>query len=426
MKMKITPFPSYILFILVAYLFLPSCAKKNENYGATVGNIPIVRTKAPSDIHEFSSVSGGDVTSDGGSDVTARGVCWATHSNPNLAGNFKSEGKGVGPYTCNISGLTPNTKYYVRAYATNSTGTAYGNELSFTTVPAPLVITSTPDSISLVSAFCAAQVTEGGGSAVIERGFCWKAGGIPTVDDQKSINGSGNGVFKVIIKGLNPGTTYSVRAYAKNSKVLVYGNIVTFTTDVKDLDGNIYNAVNIGSQVWMVENLRVTRYSNGENIPLVSGNSAWKALSSGAYCDYFNNSSYGNTYGHLYNWAVVKDSRKIAPSGWHVPTDEEWTELTDFLDGATLSGGQLKEAGTTHWSSPNTYANNKSGFTALPGGYRYFDGDFVGLGLNASIWSSSQYDNGSAWQRNLKYNVGSTSRNTSVKSYGLSIRCIKD
>ena len=148
---------------------------------------------------------------------------------------------------------------------------------------------------------------------------------------------------------------------------------------VTDIDGNVYHTVTIGTQTWMVENLKTTRYRNGEAIPNITDNASWAALITCAYCDYNNIPSNSITYGKLYNWYAVNDSRNIAPMGWHVSTDAEWTTLTTFLGGTSIAGGKLKENGTIHWNSPNVGATNETGFSALPGGYRLNSG-FYGAG----------------------------------------------
>lgn len=154
---------------------------------------------------------------------------------------------------------------------------------------------------------------------------------------------------------------------------------------VIDIDGNVYQIVTIGTQVWMAENLKVTHYRNGDVIPNVTDGPTWAGLTTGAYCEYDNNVASVATYGRLYNWYAAVDTRNIAPDGWHVPSDEEWKQLETYLgmsqaeaDAIGLrgsdEGGMLKETGTSHWDSPNTGATNESGFTALPGGHRRYGG----------------------------------------------------
>jgi len=151
----------------------------------------------------------------------------------------------------------------------------------------------------------------------------------------------------------------------------------------------------------MVENLKVTRYRNGEPIPNITDNKAWTKLKKGAICDYDNKPSNSEMYGKLYNWYAMNDSRKIAPAGWHVPTDAEWTILTDYLGGEKVASAKLKATGTTHWTNPNTDATNESGFSALPGGYRNYSGTFNGVGYYGYWWSSTEDGSYGAWDRAL-------------------------
>jgi len=195
---------------------------------------------------------------------------------------------------------------------------------------------------------------------------------------------------------------------------------------VTDIDGNVYQTVLIGDQCWMMENLKVTHYRNGDPIPNVTDNSTWEGLTSGAYCEHNNDPGNVATYGRLYNWYAVDDSRNIAPEGWHVPTDAEWQVLVDYLGVDGVAGGKLKEAGTTHWVSPNTGATNESGFTALPGGYRCYDGGFYNMSSHAYFWSSTEYDDNYAWSRSLGFNYSEVGRSYGSKDYGFSIRCVKD
>jgi len=207
---------------------------------------------------------------------------------------------------------------------------------------------------------------------------------------------------------------------------------------VSDIDGNVYHAVKIGTQWWMAENLKVTRYRNGDPVPSVTEDMRWTDLSSGAYCVYDNNENNKEIYGLLYNWFAVNDNRGVAPEGWHIPTDTEWKELEMHLgmsqseaDGTdwrgTDEGGKLKDEGTVHWNSPNTGATNESGFSALPGGYRsYFTGTFNEVNSNASFWTSWEYNPSGAWSRKLGHNTSAIHRYNLIKNYGFSIRCVKD
>lgn len=205
------------------------------------------------------------------------------------------------------------------------------------------------------------------------------------------------------------------------------GNKTISVNTVTDIDGNSYNTVKIGTQIWMAENLKTTKYRNGDPIPNVTDGTQWNNLTTGAYCDYNNTVINSITYGRLYNWYTVSDIRNIAPTGWHVPTDDEWTTLTTYLGGIDVAGGKLKESGTTHWPSPNT-STNESGFSALPGGYRYNSGEFNLLGGYCLLWSSTQNSTSGGWTRSLNTSNSLEGRYEpdSAKSYGFSVRCLRD
>lgn len=209
---------------------------------------------------------------------------------------------------------------------------------------------------------------------------------------------------------------------------------------VTDIDGNTYPIVTIGEQVWMAENLKVTRYRNGEAIPKVLIDIEWEMLDrteKGAYCVRKNYEANVDTFGYLYNWYAVNDSRNIAPEGWHVPTEGEWKELEMYLgmsqseaenygNRGTDEGGKLKETGTVHWRSPNEGATNESGFTALPGGRRIPSGNYSPSGFEACFWSGSEKSDISAWIRMLQFQNSEIGRDRSSKLEGCSIRLIQD
>jgi len=208
----------------------------------------------------------------------------------------------------------------------------------------------------------------------------------------------------------------------------VFNATKTYET-MTDQNGNIYKTITIGSQTWMAENLHVTSYRNGDPIPLVTNSANWIALTTGAYCNYANTTDKDKiaTYGSLYNWYTVADARNIAPAGWHVPSDAEWTTLTTYLGGESIVSGIMKEVGTTHWLSPNTNATNESGFTALPSGYRdYGAGAFEGLGMDGSWWSSTATGTTGAWFRNLYYQRANCYRGDGSKKFGVTVRLVKD
>ena len=223
----------------------------------------------------------------------------------------------------------------------------------------PTVTTAGMSSITPTTAVCGGTISSDGGAAVTARGVCWGATAAPTTLGSKTTDGAGSGSFTSSISGLTPNTLYYVRAYAINSAGTGYGEPQDFrtlpqTSTVTDIDGNVYQTVTIGTQEWMAENLKVTHYRNGDPIQLVTDDSSWSNLSTGAYCDYDNDGDNVAVYGRLYNWFAVNDSRAIAPAGWHVATAADWQTLIDILGGDAVAGGKMKEAGTAHWLAPNT------------------------------------------------------------------------
>ena len=198
-------------------------------------------------------------------------------------------------------------------------------------------------------------------------------------------------------------------------------------TTVTDVDGNVYSTVTIGTQEWLVGNLKTTKYSDGTSIPLVTNDGAWNALLTPGYCWYNNDeATYKDPYGALYNWHTI-NSGDLCPIGWHVPTHSEWIELTDYLGGLAEAGGKLKEAGTEHWNSPNAGATNESGFTALPGGYRFDNGAFDFINIFGYWWSASEANNPfNSWYRELSYYGSNVYELFCVKKSGFSVRCLKD
>jgi uncharacterized protein (TIGR02145 family) len=387
--------------------------------------VPILTTKAASNISYTSATSGGNITSDGGATITTRGVCWNITGNPTITDNKTSDGNGTGAFTSNLSSLTDGTKYYVRAYATNSKGTSYGAEQTLTTsaITTPIITTTAISNISYTSATSGGNITSDGGASVTARGVCWNTTGIPTITDNKTSDGAGSGTFTSNLFGLKESTTYYIRAYALNHKGIIYGQEISLSipdAPLKDIDGNIYNIVTIGTQTWMADNLRTTKYNDGASIPNVIDNTSWAAQSTPAYCWYNNDSAiYANPYGALYNWYAV-NTGKLCPLGWHVPSNIEWTILMNYIGGENVAGGKLKEKGTTHWNSQNT-GTDDYGFKGIPGAYR--TNSFAAWGFDAEWWSSS-VSNFGMWQI-LSYS-NSLDNHVSENYIGASVRCVRD
>jgi uncharacterized protein (TIGR02145 family) len=397
---------------------------------------PTVSTAAASAVTQTSATSGGDVTADGGAAVTARGVCYGLTANPTLSNSVVTTGAGTGAFVSDLAGLTPGTLYHVRAYATNSAGTGFGSDVTFTTgaVLAPTLTTAAATAITLSGATSGGEVTADGGGTVTARGICYATAPNPTTSNTVVASGAGTGVFASSITGLAQGTQYYVRAYATNSAGTSYGNQITFNTNLADVDGNSYKTVTIGTQIWMAENLKTTLYNTSTAIPLVTDATAWIALTTPGYCFYDNNEGTNKPlYGALYNWWAAHDAT-LCPTGWHVPVESEFTTLELFLgmDPAvtptwdfrgTDQGTQLKS--TTGWTTGN--GTNTSGFNALPGGYRYnVDGTYNLAGSMTYFWAADELDATRGWYRRLDGAQTGVSKGATEKPAGKYIRCLKN
>jgi len=389
--------------------------------------IPVLTTTAVSTISQTTAVSGGNITVDNGGSVTSRGVCWSTNQNPTIIDSKTADGTGTGIFTSSITGLLSGTTYYVRAYATNSAGTGYGSQISFTTVGLPTVTTTPITIITNTTASSGGNVTAAGGATVTDRGVCWSLSQNPTISDNKTSNGTGTGSFTISITGLVSGTSYYARAYATNSAGTSYGNEVSFTTSITDIDGNVYQTIKIGNQVWMAENLKTTKYRNGDLIGTTNPTSLDISSESAPKYQWAYGGNENNVpiYGRLYTWEALNDSRNIAPAGWHVARDDEWTTLTTNLGGLSVAGGKLKESGTNHWNSPNTGATNETGFNALPGGLRRSDGLFFSIGDYGSWWTSSGLSI-NAWVYTMNNTGTNVFRGNDSIRHGFSVRCVRD
>jgi len=368
--------------------------------------VPTLTTTAATSITSTSASSGGNITADGGSAVTSRGVCWATTANPTTANPKTTDATGTGIYVSNLTGLLPGTVYHIRAYATNTAGTAYGSDVSFTTVAAgaPVLTTSPITSIDVTTAVSGGTISSDGGGAITDKGVCWSTSASPTTADSKTTNGTGSASFPSNLAGLLAGTTYYVRAYATNSAGTAYGNQVIFNTKIADIEGNKYNTVTIGTQVWMAENLKTIHYNDNTAIPLITDKPLWVAATAPAYCWYNDDQTTNKPlYGAMYNWFTVYTG-KLCPAGWHVPSDAEYMTLESFLGMApgtdpgqlgawdwrgTDQGSQMKN--TTGWAA-GMNGTNTSGWSALPGGYRYGASGTYNDAGNLSYWWTS--DNG--------------------------------
>lgn len=331
----------YLFRILGVLLFLTTsllgCVKK----------LPEITTLEASEIGAFTAISGGNITSDGGSEIISRGICWNVTQNPTLSDNITIDGTGPGRFTSSLRLLSPYTEYYVRAYATNDKGTNYGNQVSFKTT------------VGIV---------------------------------------------------FNPNLNYG---------------------SVTDIDGNYYKTIQIGTQTWMAENLRTSKFNTGTNIPLVTDGTVWSNLTTPAYCWYNNDASVNKVmYGALYNWYAI-NTGNLCPIGWHVSSDSEWETLVWYLGSISdFFQKKLKETGTNHWLSnpPGEIhdATNSSGFTALPGGMNSGNGGFWFLKSQGFWWTSTEVNLTTAASRTLYFSPMGGLFEAHVKCLGFSVRCVKN
>ena len=349
-------FTLFTIFIFSVTLIFNSC-KKKENNPETNVTLAVLTTTDAINVSATSITSGGNISNDGGGTISARGVCWSTNPEPTINDSKTTDGNGTGTFASTVNGLTAGKlRYYVRAYATNEAGTAYGNSVRFSTLP----------------------------------------------------NAAGS---------------------------------------VTDVEGNTYALVQVGTQVWMAENLKTKHYSNGQKISdqqmtepvqYVTDNSQWGSMTTGAYCYYDNNPINESEWGPLYNFYAAIDSRNVCPLGFHVPSDAEWKTLEMSLGMSqaeadlnnlrgTDEGNKMKETDTLHWDAPNAEATNSSGFTGIPGGARNYDGStFDDLGISGAWWTTTAGGSLECWCHYLQHGTSQVGRVSTFRAAGLSIRCIKD
>jgi uncharacterized protein (TIGR02145 family) len=312
-------------------------------------------------------------------------------------------------------------------------------------LPLPILTTANVTEVSLTTALSGGNITDDGGTNVTVRGVCWGTAADPTISDSKTIDGTGYGNFTSQLTCLRENTLYFIRAYATNSTGTGYGNEIWFSTNaasvfninltygtLTDTEEIVYRSIKIGAQTWMAENLKTSRYRNGDLIGTTSVPSLNTTAEVGPKYQwaYDGNENNVEVYGRLYTWYTITDNRNVCPSGWHVPNDDEWATLEDYLGGWKNAGGKLKESGTTHWQVPNEGANNESGFTALPGGMRFENGTFTYLGTVGLWWSSDEANPNSpsamSWSVQYNSSVLSMGWTGDANGRGLSVRCIKD
>ena len=501
------------------------------------GTLATVTTANISNITETTAQGGGNVMDDGGSTVAARGICWNTSPSPTISNSHTTDGTGTGNFISDLTGLTPNTEYYVRAYATNDEGTAYGNQLTFTTdaFQTPTVTTAVATGITATYAQTGGNVTDEGSGSVTAKGVCWDTSPNPNLNDNYTTDGSGSGSFISILNGLTPNTTYYIKAYAANTYGTSYGNQISFTTaeatlpgadftadiligdaplsisftdlstyspyqwfwefgdgftsftqhpthtynvagvytvsltvdnvygsdmetktnyitvnatggvpcpDIPTVNygGQVYNTVLIGSQCWLKESLNIgTKIDGSQNM---QDNSLIEK-----YC-FDDDEDNCDVYGGMYQWnemmqyTTIPGYQGICPNGWHIPTDEEWKQLEGEVDSQydypDPEWDQFNEwrgfdAGKNLKSTSGWYNNGNGsdlyGFSALPGGERRENGVFQGLTFFNQFWTSDLNEvpgYSYAYWRDVSYDSDGIQRYSYSKNKGLYVRCLKN
>jgi uncharacterized protein (TIGR02145 family) len=407
---------------------------------------PIVSTTDVTEISYTTATCGGNVTNEGGSTILSLGICWNKSPSPTIENDKTIQTGSLGTFTSNITHLSQNTKYYVRAYATNSVSTSYGNEVAFTTIPGavPTLTTAPITCITQTSSLSGGNITSDNGSKIIARGVCWGTSVNPSTSDNKTTDGTDTGNFVSNLTGLIGNTLYYVRAYATNSLGTQYGDQLSFTTyalTVSDIDGNLYNAVLIGTQLWMSENLKTTKYNNGDLIgttptPFTDITSEYTPKYQWAYDGNEDNVS---NYGRLYTWYAIADTRNVCPINWHVPNDAEWIVLELFAGMTIEAANSVEYRGTDQglklkskqgWNS-NGNGTDIYGFSAIPGGYRNYRGTYSDIGDYGCYWVFDNIAIGYfGLYRGFGYNSMGIDRGGPVpygeRHSGLSVRCLKD
>ncbi|WP_352422840.1 FISUMP domain-containing protein [Proteiniphilum sp.] len=428
MKTNLSP----IIFIALSLVLFYGCKKEYaliDDVSLDKMNLPNVETVSVNDITQNSAQIISVIHNNGGGRVKVSGICWSSTTQvPTIEDSKTMNGFSEGEYRTLLTNLDIASSYYVRSYATNLKGTAYGEVIHFTTT-APLAILAPPviTDITSTSAIVSGSIIQYE-ETVTTKGFCWNIEGNPTIEDFKVECTEESQEFSCVLQDLEAGIVYTVRAYAINSGGVAYSNPINFKTGaptIKDVDGNEYTTVKIGNQTWMVENLKVTHYRNGDPIERVTLASEWN-VEVGKYGIYQNNDLVADVVGNLYNWYALADPRNIAPEGWRVPTEEDWTILVNYLGGDAVAGGKLKSTDPSHWADPNEGATNSSGFTAVGGGVAGTGTIGGNLTIQGIYWCSTEHNPTTGLIRIIEHNHTQAIYSGGAKKGGYSVRLIKD
>lgn len=413
----------YLIFAAFFCVAFNSCDQEE--------NLPSLITAEINQVTNIAANCRVEITSKGTYEIIRQGACWSTKPSPTISDNIMKDDSDLTTFSVTLTNLLPNTKYYVRAYATNALGTGYGNEIEFqTTGNTPVLSITQIGEKTFNSIKCGGNITSDGGDVIVARGVCWAENPQPSIKDNKTENGNGTGLFTSEINNLKSNTTYYIRAYATNSVGTTYSDVLSFTLwlniqdqPIKDIDGNTYHTIRIGDQIWTQENLRVKKLGDGTSLTPLTNQSDWINKSAPGY--YINVTN--EAFGYIYNGYAISTNNSICPKGWHVPTESEWEALINYLGGSSVAGGRMKESSNQYWTSPNVGANNSSGFTALPNGYIGSDGTSHDQLQDASFMIATFDYSGNPKFAIIENNFTSVFiEGTSAKVSGASIRCIKD
>ena len=432
-----------LTFILSLLLLLPFACKKFEPE-----RIIEVETVLVTDVDYRSCTAQGSIIDVGENGITQHGFCWSTAQNPTVNDSKHELGprNSTGNFSGNLTDLIPDRTYYIRAFAQSHDEGFYGGQKSFVTlaVREPTVITTAIHNITQTTAQCGGEVIDDGGEEIKIRGVCWSTVPNPTIADSFTDNGLGLGLFVGDLTGLDPGTTYYVRAYATNTIGTSYGEELSFDTEWPQSGtfndpregGKEYNWVRMGEQIWMADNLaylpEVSSGISSTTNPIYYvydylGTNVNDAKASDNY----------KTYGVLYNWPAAIEA---CPEGWHLPSDDEWKQLEMFLGMSQEDADNTGFRGTNMGSQMSQYsfiwddgalendpAFGSTEFVALPGGYlSYVYAQFRTEGSDGYWWTITEFDTNNSWRRSINYDNTGVHRDNIYKANGLSVRCVRD
>jgi uncharacterized protein (TIGR02145 family) len=375
---------------------------------------------------------------DGGSDITGCGFCWNTTGSPTKADSYAEAELVNDLFSCKIENLSGGTKYYLRSYAENKAGIFYGDVISFITTAYKLLTVSTPWVGDITHN---SVITSGGGISndnsynVLSKGVCWSTSKNPTIADQKLDLGSGFGPLGCIIEGLTPGTVYYIRGYATNVVGIAYGGnqvIRTFDGFTTDYEGHVYSTVRLGNQEWINRNLETRYFANGDMInttgtATTNTEQEDKPLYQWAFQYHEDHPELLDFEGRLYTWYTATDSRKICPTGWHLPSIDEWNVLLTHLGGDALTSRDIRSF-NSNWDNILNTGATEGKFGAQLVGFRAANGQFqYGSYYGTYWWTATEASSGNALAVFCgPSDIDKVSPTEKSRKFGFSVRCVKD